>query len=111
MVPEVLSEPCDCNEISYHQDYNIFYRSSPEQPLDGTCQALYADGSKKEERNYRNGKMEGSYKMWHANGTLGMEKNFVNNKQEGESREWDETGKLTHAGLYKDGKFVRKLEE
>jgi antitoxin component YwqK of YwqJK toxin-antitoxin module len=62
----------------------------------------------KEERFYKNGKLEGTVKIFYADGKLMEEGLYKNGVRDGLSKWYDQQGNLTIQYEYKDGVLVKK---
>ncbi|MBF1205055.1 MAG: hypothetical protein HXM13_03365, partial [Fusobacterium periodonticum] len=60
----------------------------------------------KEERFYKNDKLEGISKIYYPSGKLQVEVNFKDNEADGIFREYDETGKIINQETYKNGQLI-----
>lgn len=58
----------------------------------GMYKAWYHDGTKQEEIEFENGKMDGKYISWHENGTKKVECEFKNGKKHGLYASWYQNG-------------------
>ncbi|MDG2469196.1 MAG: hypothetical protein P8M80_07965 [Pirellulaceae bacterium] len=68
----------------------------------------YENGQKKEEENYKNGKMDGLYIGWFENGQKKFEINFKDDKQDGPAIFWYEDGQKKEEENFKDGEWDKK---
>ena len=64
----------------------------------GTEIILFRDG-RKEQAEYRHGKLNGQRNAWHANGTLKLDELYIDGKLDGTSRMWSEDGKLEYEAV------------
>ncbi len=62
----------------------------------------------KEERFYKNGKLEGTVKIFYADGKLMEEGLYKNGVRDGLSKWFDQQGNMTIEYEYKDGVLVKK---
>lgn len=58
-----------------------------------------------------NGRRVGLYKEYHPNGEKKLEGMSNELGKDGEWKEWDEDGNLVSVSVFKDGKFISKLEQ
>jgi antitoxin component YwqK of YwqJK toxin-antitoxin module len=68
----------------------------------------YLYSTLKEERNYRNDKIEGTVKVYYDTGKIMEEGNYKNGTRDGVSKWYDQEGKVTIEYEYKDGQLVKK---
>lgn len=62
----------------------------------------------KEQRNYKNGKLEGLVKIFYDNGKLMEDGMYQNGLREGVSKWYDQEGNVTITYEYKNGELVKK---
>ena len=62
----------------------------------------YENGQKKNQSNFKNGKMDGLVKGWYENGNKKLEKNFKDGKRDGSSVMWYENGQKMEEIMYKN---------
>ncbi len=82
---------------------NGFYCMNPSGQKEGTEIAWRADQSKRFERSFRNGVLEGRWKEWFANGQERGEGAWRKGKKDGQWQSWSSTGQLSFQGSYRDG--------
>ena len=66
----------------------------------------YANGRKKGEVTYKDGKRDGKWTSWYKNGQKSFEKTFKDGKEDGEWTEWYENGQKQVEATFKDGEIV-----
>lgn len=100
----------------YNGDYEAFLDNRPiekghykEGRKDGQF-SYYSkfDGKLKEEKSYKNGKLDGVSKSFYTDGKLEHERNFKAGKQDGKELRYDYDGTLRMDHNYKNGKQVGK---
>ena len=82
----------------------VFYLKGVDTRYTGNAIALYENGQKKAEDNFKDGKRDGLQLFWHQNGQKKGEINWKNGKQNGLYLGWYENGKKAMEEKYKDGK-------
>lgn len=63
----------------------------------------YADGQKRIEGEFKDGKRDGKWTYWFANGNKWSEARYKNDIREGKSTVWHENGKKYFEGQYRNG--------
>jgi hypothetical protein len=75
----------------------------PGQPIpDGPRTLWHANGVKKGEGAYRDGKRQGAWTYWYESGQKRWEGSFVDDRSEGLERSWFENGQLEYEGTFRD---------
>ena len=82
----------------------VFYLKGVDTRYTGNAIALYENGQKQAEDNFKDGKRDGLQLFWHQNGQKRGEINWKNGKQNGLYVGWYENGKKAMEEKYKDGK-------
>ena len=88
-------------EIEPRED--LAYVKGSDTLYTGKVFALYENGQKKSEGNFKGGKLDGPSVMWHKNGQKKSEGNFKDGKQEGLFVMWYENGHKEQEKNLKDG--------
>ncbi len=90
-----ISADCDCGQIDYKRNAfgepikgSVLYDINSEKVFSGTCEEKWGDGSRKEIRQYSNGKLHGNLASWDENGVLRRHLQFTNGKQDGDQYGW-----------------------
>jgi len=83
-------------QMMYHSDL-----------LDGTYKE-FKYTTLKEERNYKNGKLEGIVKVYYDNGKIMEEGAYQNGIRHGVSKWYDQEGNVTIEYEYENGKLIKK---
>jgi antitoxin component YwqK of YwqJK toxin-antitoxin module len=84
----------------------VAYEVNSKTPFTGKLVEEYANGQKKIEGNYKNGKPEGLETYWHKNGQKLREGNYKNGKPDGVHAWWHENGQKRSDTIWKDGHFI-----
>jgi uncharacterized protein len=71
--------------------------------MNGMVNLYYQDGSKMEERSYKNGKLQNEYRKYFANGQLSEVFKYKEGKLNGSYTEYNKEGKTIAVGQYVDG--------
>lgn len=71
--------------------------------LDGRSMVYFKDGSKKEVRAYKDGKMHGVWKTWNKEGVKIARAVYENGKKDGSWKIWDDKGTLRFKMFYENG--------
>ena len=82
----------------------VVYLKGSDTPYTGKAFALYENGQKRAEENFKDGKPDGLQIYWHENGQKDGEGNFKDGKMDGSWVYWYENGQKDGEGTYKDGK-------
>jgi len=96
-------------EVYQKEEFERIYLNGKK---DGLSISWYENGQKADERNYRNGKQEGSgaygeaglWISWHPNGQKHLEGNYRNGKKEGLWIDWYLNSQKSSEGNYRNGK-------
>lgn len=72
-------------------------------PYNGTCENYHDNGSVKEIRSFKDGKLTGSFKSYHENGTLASEGQYVNGVADGLWKHYSPAGALISEKTYENG--------
>jgi len=84
----------------------IIYLKGSDTPYTGKAFALYENGQKLGETNYKGGKLDGVSVEWFENGQKRSEANHKDGKEDGLVVSWHENGQKYVEANYKDGKLV-----
>jgi antitoxin component YwqK of YwqJK toxin-antitoxin module len=109
-IVEIDSNYCDCNELTFDEPYNHFYRFERREPFTGLCEEFYTDSTLKMTKNFVEGKVHGKMITYHENGQVHEEQEFDMNFQEGERIKFTKSGQVMFHALYKRGKQVKVIE-
>ena len=86
----------------------IAYLKGSDTPYTGKIYSMYEnyhDGA--QQRNYKDGKLDGLWVFWYKNGQKEMEQNYKDGKKDGLWVWWYENGQKEMEGNYKDSKQDR----
>ena len=108
---EVDSTYCDCNELTFDQLYNHWWRYEQRKGFTGKCDVKLPNGNIDFEKNFVDGKMEGEYIVYHENGQPHKVRNYSKNFQDGNSYTYSKSGKLIAHAVYKRGKLKEMVFE
>ena len=89
-------------EIEPRED--LAYVKGSDTPYTGKVFALYENGQKKSEGNFKDGKQEGLFVMWYENGHKEQEKNLKDGNLHGLSVGFYKNGQKRWKVNYKNGK-------
>ena len=95
-------EGVNVDELELRGD--IDYLKGSDAPYTGKSFALWENGQKRSEANWKDGKMDGLWMSWHENGQKGAETNFKDGKPDGQTISWHDNGQKETEGNWKDGK-------
>ena len=76
----------------------------------GQLNGLYSKYSRtrvKEQKNYKNGKLEGKFEIFYDNGKVMEESYYKNDKRDGVAKWFDEEGNITIEYTYEDGEWIK----
>jgi len=90
-------------ELELHE--GIYCLVGSDTPYTGKSFALYENGQKRSETNWKDGKMDGLWISWHENGQKGAETNFKDGKPDGQTIAWHDNGQKQSEANWKDGKL------
>ena len=82
---------------------SIWYLKDSETPYTGKVYSLHPNGQKKQEGNFKEGKLDGLYVEWYENGQKAVESNMKNGKPDGVWVNWHENGRKKSEINWKDG--------
>ena len=82
----------------------VCYEINQETPFTGLEYALYPDGQKSMETNYKDGKQHGVSTAWHENGQKSIEANHKDGKTHGVTTWWRKNGQKSIENNFKDGR-------
>ena len=74
----------------------------------GPLVQYYDNGNVKAERQFKDGKLDGSYKLYHSNGQLKLEGNYHNDRMNGVFKKYNEQGQLVSEELYQDDALMNR---
>ena len=109
-INEIDSNYCECNELTFDEAYNHFYRFERREPFTGLCEELYTDSTLKMSKNFVEGKVNGKMITYHENGQVHEEQMFDMNFHEGERIIFTKSGQVMFHAVYKRGKQVKVIE-
>ena len=92
------------NDEELEEREGIYYIIGSDTPYTGKSFALYPNGQKEAEGNYKDGKLEGTIVFWHENGQKDGEVNYKDGKWDGLFTYWHENGKKQIEGNNENGK-------
>jgi antitoxin component YwqK of YwqJK toxin-antitoxin module len=95
--------------IHFFLDRHVAELYGREMVVNGLYQVWYANGQKREETTYVNGKRNGLYQMWYANGQKCEEYTYVDEKRHGLYQSWYENGQKCEEYTYVDEEDIRGL--
>ncbi len=98
-----IPKECMCNDVYLDAEYNHFYTTDRTIPYTGNCKTYNSDGILILEKNFKDGKLEGSYFEYYNNGILKSEWNFRQNRQHGDVKGFFEDGDLKYHSVYYKG--------
>jgi hypothetical protein len=106
---DIDSSYCNCNELTFDEPYNHFWRFERRKGYTGLCEDFYPDGTKKIEKNFVDGKVDGKMITYHENGQVWEDQEFKTNFQVGEKIIYTKSGEVKFHALYKRGKQIEVL--
>jgi len=109
-INEIDSSYCNCNELTFDEPYNHFYRFERREAFTGLCEEFYTDSTLKMTKNFVEGKVHGKMITYHENGQVHEEQMFDMNFHEGERIIFTKSGQVMFHALYKRGKQVEVIE-
>ena len=92
------------NAEAVEEREGIYYLVGSDTPYTGKSFALWKNGKKRDEGNYKDGKKHGLWIAWHENGKKHVEVKIKDGKYDGLWTAWHENGKKAAKINYKDGK-------
>ena len=110
-VAETKPELEGVNDDELEEREGIRYLKGSETRYTGKAFALWENGQKRYETNYKDGKPDGLGVAWHENGQMKGEVNWKDGKKEGLVVAWHENGKKKAEATYKDGEKVEGSEK
>jgi len=99
-----LAKPEGVNPKELDLREGIIYLKGSDTPYAGKVSALYENGQKKVETNYKDGKREGLTIGWYKNGQKKAEENYKGGKPDGLVFGWYKNGQKKTEENYKGGK-------
>ena len=85
----------------------LTYISNQDTPFTGKAVSFYANGQKRQEASYKDGKHHGLWSWWYENGQMRQQINYKDDKKDGPFILWNEKGKEIRRENYKDGEIVK----
>ena len=101
-VAEVKPELDSVNGEDLEERESIWYLKDSETPYTGKVYEFYENGQKKEEGNFKDGKLDGLYEQWHENGQKMGKANYKDGELDGLWAEWHSNGQKFAEVNYKD---------
>ena len=98
-----LAKPEGVNNEELETREDIVYLKGSDTPYTGKAFALYENGQKLGETNYKGGKLDGVTLEWYKKGQKKRETNYKDGKKDGLSIFWLANGQKGNEGIYKDG--------
>lgn len=98
-----INKECLCGDVFLDSEYNHFYTTDRANPYTGNCRTYNPDGQLILEKNFLDGKLEGTYFEYYDNGILKSEWNFRQNRQHGDVKGFFEDGDLKYHSVYYKG--------
>ena len=84
----------------------LTYIPNQDTPFTGKAVSFYSNGQKKQEKNYKDDKLDGLWTSWYENWEKKQEKNYKDNERDGLWTNWYENGQKAGEESYKDGKLM-----
>ena len=84
-------------QLRYQWDYKDGQRA------DGESKGWWPDGSWKQIKTFKNGKLNGKVKEWYGDGKKKVEASYKDDQLHGVVTWWKESGEVWKEGTYKDG--------
>ena len=103
------SSYCECHELVFDEPYNHFYRFDRTEGYMGKCEEFYANEQLKMEKNFVDGKVNGTLKKYWENGQLAEVKEFDMNFQIGTQLNYNSEGDTVYHATYKRGRLEEML--
>ena len=72
------------------------------EPYSGSAYSLYANGDKKTESNWEDGKIDGEFIFYYENGEKKIEAHYSEGKQDGKITKWYRNGQKEEESNWKD---------
>ena len=82
----------------------LTYISNQDTPFTGKAVSFYANGQKRQEASYKDGKYDGLWSWWYENGQKSREENYKDGKENGLHPRWYENGQMRGEVSWKNGK-------
>ena len=99
------------NAEAVEEREGIYYLVGSDTPYTGKSFALWKNGKKRDEGNYKDGKKHGLWIAWHENGKKHVEVKAKDGKYDGLWTAWHENGKKGMEANYKEGRKVEGSEK
>ena len=99
--PQVVS--LDKVEHREKSGKQLAYFSNQDTPFTGKAVIFYANGQKRKELTYKDGKRDGLTSWWFKNGQKHLERNYKDGKREGLTIHWYENGQMEMESNYNNG--------
>ncbi len=87
----------------------VVYLKTSNLPFSGKVTASYADGKKRFEASYINGREDGPCAIWHQNGRLMHQAVYKKGRYDGVSYWWNEEGKIAATTTHRSGKEIARV--
>ena len=98
------TEGVNLEELEFREGF--YYLLDSDTPYTGKSFALWKNGQKAEEGNYKDGKPDGLVVGWYKNGKKQFESNYKDGKGDGLWTHWNENGQKFSEINFKDGEEV-----
>ena len=98
------TEGVNLEELEFREGF--YYLLDSDTPYTGKSFALWKNGQKAEEGNYKDGKPDGLVVGWYKNGKKQFESNYKDGKGDGLWTHWNENGQKFSEKNFKDDKPV-----
>ena len=90
-----------------YEEYEVYRDETNKQLVrHGFYRQYYPNKSYKEERNYKDGKLDGKWVSYWENGQIQTEGNWKDGKQDGKLVVYDKNGQILIERYYKDGERI-----
>jgi len=99
--PKVVS--LDKIEYRNKSGSHLVYIANQDTPFTGIAVSFFANGQKRKELTYKNGKSDGLSSGWFKNGKKSWERNYKEGKYDGLVAFWYESGQNKMVSNYKNG--------
>ena len=82
----------------------LTYITNQDTPFTGRAVSFYANGQKRQEASYKDGKYDGLWSWWYENGQKSREENYEDGNENGFHPRWYENGQMRGEVRWKNGK-------
>lgn len=96
---KTITADCDCSSIDFKRNAfgeiikgSLVYDIKSKEIFSGTCEEKFGDGTRKEIRQYSQGKLHGTIATWDENGILRRKLKYNNGIQDGYQVVWNQLG-------------------